>query len=269
MLAEALEELKKLARESAEPKILPTVPGAPPDVRFVYVPGDPELQELQICRPPRKHIVDTLDSLRAAVATFRHLPSNATGEERPPVLWVSMSSVVAVFDDHAFRSDQTTLILKPSSIFDELDKSDDKQRGHKDFCRFIRHTLAEALYEPENLVDIVRAVKFSTGSQTDSEVTPGKNTLGRSVMREVTGTAAIPEEVVVTFEPWPASDIFTDARTVSVECSLFTAAAEETFELSPKPGQIAAAQSQALDALRQRVAEVTGLSLDRVLAGKP
>lgn len=269
MLAEALDVLKMLSTQAAEPKVLPTIPGASPGTRYIYLPAEKRLQEINIDRPPRSHVVDTLDSFRAAVETFSLRPTDPLYVLRPPVLWVSMSQVVAVFDDDAFRTDRTTLVLKPSSIFDELDKSDDNQQGHKEFCRFLRHTLAEALYDPENLVDIVRAVKFSTGSETASEITQGKNTLGRSVMREVTGTIAIPEDVVVTFEPWPASDIFPDAKTVSVECSLFTDAADETFELAPKPGQIAAAMSQALDALRSRVAEVTGLSLDRVLAGKP
>lgn len=267
MLAKALDALKTLAIDAADPTILPTIPGASPATRYVFLPAEKRLQEIEIPNPPRGHLVETLDSFRAAVKTFRYASADPLAEDRPPLLWVSMSQVVAVFDDEAFRQSRTTWKIQPSHVFGEV--SDSGEFNHTEFVRFLRHTLADVLFDPDNLVDIVRAVKFTTGSETASEITPGKNTLGKSVMREVTGAVQIPEDVVLTFEPFPSADIFEVKKTVSVDCSLFTDAADQTFELSPKPGQIDAAKAEALDALRRRVAEVTGLSLDRVLAGTP
>lgn len=84
------------------------------------------------------------------------------------------------------------------------------------------------------LADVLKKVKFNTGSQINSEVGHGKASLGKELMGEVTGSGAIPEYVTFDF-PVFATACVRSIR-ASVQCALEPDAAAGTFRLVPLPG---------------------------------
>lgn len=264
MLAEFVEELKRLAVNAAEPKIIEAVDGQDPSKRHIFNPATKELTEVTVLPPRRSHSVLTLLSLANAVDNYANRESLS--------LWATLGQVVAVLDDseESFRRDQIKLTLLPSPLFDELAKCGTRGMGQKEFYWLLKHTFAKADFVPAGLIDVISTMKFESGQTIEGQVSAvGKNTMGRSVMAEATGAGALPEELDIGFEPWPSARLFEQTFKVAVRCSLKTDALEGKFYLTPQPGELDAAKAKSLDALCQRVAEICGVESDIVFAGTP
>lgn len=258
MIAEALELLAEQAQQADSPSILPEVTGQDPRKRFIH-----ELLPVEINPPPRRHVVTTLLSLANAIGIYK--------QNEDWTIWCSLKSVIAVLGDahgsFLCERDTITLQLQPSPLWEIVEKLGQKPMTQVELFRKLKHDLGNANVEPESFSLAVENLKFST--ETTGEVTTAKTTMGRSVMAEARNTASIPEEITISFDPFPGDRIFDKPFMVHILCSVFVDAQECRIIVAPKPGELETERSRTLDALCLRIAEVTAAPGERVLAGTP
>ncbi len=93
-------------------------------------------------------------------------------------------------------------------------------------------------------------MRFKSNSEGDAVVQPGKESLSKSVLAELTGAVDLPEEVTILMEVW--DNVWDESGgpfKASVVCVLDPEPATGKFYLRPKAGQIAAARANALAGL--------------------
>lgn len=269
MLAEGLKELAQQTQRAMLPVVVDMPDGADPSKGYVFYPSTSKVEPVELLPPARGHQLLTLMSLANAIARF------ASSAEAS--LWCSLERVVALCDDGAenvdlpsFRKDKLELPLFKSPLWALLANIGGKSLDQKSCYRIFKHDLSTAVVAPAGFIDVISSMKFDSGQQITGEVSAvGKNTFGKSVMAEARGSAELPEEVDIAFDPWPANSIWEKSFQVAVKCSVFVDAVAATIAIVPQPGELELAKCKALDALCMRVAEVTGISADQVFAGTP
>lgn len=270
MLKEALLELVGMANKAAQPRLLPVPDDADPSKVFLHNPADGKITEIEVLPPSREHKVLTLESMAKAVRSYNHGPE----ADNTPAMWCSLKSITLIVDDciHSFRRDTVTMVLTPSPIFDAVAGVSGRKQAQEVLYRFLKHNLHNSDISPGSFISLISNLKFSSSQEIAGQVSAvAKNTFGRSTMSEVTGAAELPETIAIEFAPWPNSRIWekNEGPTVTLTCSVYVDATEGTITLSLLPGEIEAAQADAIEDLCERVQEVTGVTSDRVFAGTP
>jgi hypothetical protein len=101
------------------------------------------------------------------------------------------------------------------------------------------------------LLTAIRSLKWRQSSEGFADVQHGKESLGKSVESEVTGSGSIPELVVITCPVF--SNPGEEENEVGIGCDLDINPAEQTFSFQPIAGEIDAAVASALDDIRKRI----------------
>lgn len=264
MLAEGLKELAQQTKQSLTPVVVKLPDGVDPSLGAVFYPSLDKVEALKVLPPSRGHQLLTLLSLANAVQRFSDMELVS--------LWCSLDRVVALCDDGptSFRRDTLQLPLVKSPLWALLGSIGQKPMDQKTCYRVFKHDLATAVVAPAGFIDVISSMKFDSGQQISGEVSAvGKNTFGKSVMAEARGSAELPDEVDIAFDPWPANSIWEKPFQVAVKCSVFVDAVGATIAIVPQPGELELAKCKALDALCMRVAEVTDINGSQVFAGTP
>lgn len=225
MIREALEYLFNAGRQSADVIVKPAA--EPPHVYYVRRP-DGSLDFRAANPAPTAHAPLSLASLVALAV------------EWGAAVWHSPEAVVAVDG-----RDRATLALAKSEPFALLEHWAKNRTAmpQADLIRELRIKLAGCLGPAGNLLDLLRVVRFKTGSDTVAEIDRGRSSIGRQLQSEVTGTDRLPE-VVAFSVPVFATPSVAGIRSV-VQCALDPDAATGTFRVIPLPGQLEAATEYA------------------------
>ncbi len=262
MILEALEYLSERGGAVA----LPSLDGSDPQHRHYWNPKSGKVETVEVFPSSRKSVAATLASFVEAVDTYKDL-------EHSGVIWVGLTlsggNVVYVIDDSGHRHNRVTMPVVPSPVFKELHNSANNPKEQKPFLRFLRHNLKSA----GGLKDLdlaASSVIWEKNQTEDGEVSTVKSTIGKRTTSEVRtklGGPAIPDSVLVDFDPFPGIEAFNEI--VQVECSVFVDTDANTFELTPVPGAIDAALSMALDQLAEFVRQNLKDPKPLVLCGTP
>ena len=256
MIREALEYLFTAGRQSADVIVKPEA--EPPHVYYVREPNG-KLTKWYADPPPKSH---TALSMATLVDTAKGLvgPCN-------PSVWYSAESVVATLDRD--RRDRITLPLDLSEPFKLLRQwhANKPAISQADLIRALRITLADCLASSGNLLDIIRRVRFRTGSDTTAEVSHGRSSIGKALESEVTGTGILPEYVGFSV-PVFATPCVAGIR-AHVRCALDPDAATGTFRVIPIPGQLESAAEDAVEEIGMTVRDLVGEAAVGVYHGKP
>ena len=246
MLSEALKLIQDTAVESKLPKQLA-------DLRSGYVFSKPDGETFVIGKEPnaRTHELGDLESLSAlAVETS--------------AVWHTGNSVVLVFDDgdESDRKDQATWKLSTSEKWTAATSQAEKARTQKEFITFLTDNLRDEMNAAlPNFIAQLRQVKFRQDTAGHGMVQQGRESMGRSIEAEVTGTGDFPETVLLDLRRWGGLDFVG-----RVEFAFRIDPEKATFALNPLADSVETAENAAQQWLGE---QIKGAVTCPVYFGKP
>ncbi|MDD4888299.1 MAG: hypothetical protein PHU85_00070 [Phycisphaerae bacterium] len=227
------------------------------------IPGDPDnviiesggmREGLALPAAHRAHRVGSLDDfLRACERWGEH-----------GTVWHSEANVTLLIDDE-YRRDGVFFPLQFSEQFERLRKLRAEQRLNQvGIIRLLRHDLVGAV--PGDLVPLFRKLDFKRRSDGTTNIQHGRESLGRSVEAEVSGTADLPELITADIRVYRSVGIIWKK---SVRMTLDVDPANEVFYLCPEPDALEAAIQSTQDDIANTLS--AGLVDDppRIFYGEP
>lgn len=258
MIADAIKTIQDLARRAGTTEIV--CPEAEPEhVYGVRLPDG--TIEWRAAQPKGRRY--SLSSVAAVVDATRHFTRRlAIQETDPAVVFVGPRAITVVLDEATTRREHLVMPLTTTHEFATLSACE-KSRAYRDqkaFVSMLRIDLAGSV--PPAAVAAFRDLRFRHTAEGVMKLDPGKESLGRSVNREVLLAGnPVPEDVEVSVDVYRElvnDDIPNEAN---IECAVETDVEKASFMLSPKSGELEVAQRNVGDQIRRRLAEM--------LAGEP
>lgn len=226
------EQIEKLAIASVKTKILET--NVEPDGAY-YLVGPDGKAELKTPSPKRH--AETLDT---PLELAKFLADLVKAEKiTNAATFYTETRILAVYDRDD-RRDSVAVNLKPSPQYVWL-RDAKSVMSQSDIVRTLRITFRGNLGDGSDLVTILRKLKFKADGTAEGDVQHGRESIGRSIVNEVTGLNALPEEIafsVPVFDNHPFR-----AR---IECALEINPADQTFRITAFPQQVKNAMDAAL-----------------------
>lgn len=190
-------------------------------------------------------------------------------------VWIGTDKVQIVLDEEGKRRDTVVYTMIKSKSFDTLRKLEEAPNSwatQKELLSTLRIELG-GVFEPRNLVDRVRTIKFKSDGSGLSVVSNSRDTFGRTVEAEVLGLgdSPFPEDVVV-FAPVFDDLLGADNTPVRfpVMCAFDVDAANQRFRLVPKAGELVAALLAACRTIEHRLTEdLAGIRSIKIVQGSP
>ncbi|MCA3003751.1 MAG: hypothetical protein IOD15_00115 [Phycisphaerales bacterium] len=203
-------------------------------LRFVPMPNDPRGTQVMVkpngdielvtpLHPPRSTTALTLGSFVHLVKYHDERIRRASAEQKVTGLnglavFVSLDKVLCRLIEGDPHSGEVVLPLRASSGIKALESAD-KPRTQKEFLQWLRTEVCGEI-SPSNLLTTLRAVKFVSASEGTAEVNVGRESLSRSVTKEVTGMDKLPEDVMLEVPVWDGIRVSGVDETVSDLCRL-------------------------------------------------
>lgn len=255
MIKEALQYIETQTKSGLDIKVVEELSD---DIRVALRMPDGTFEIKEKAPPSRCHEVFSIESLLLALGLFKSDHSS---------LWVSLNRIILVIDHStaSHRRDMIEMELIPSPAFQTLGETGwVKQKVMVD--RF-RHDFHNVEIGPQNTLDVIRNLKFSTQMEQSGRYTADTAAMGKSIASQVTGEDKIPETVSFEFPPYPglAEEV---EGTVIVFCTLFTEPEQGLLRLVPKTGQLEEAKRKAQLILATHLREQLGDSAP-VFLGRP
>lgn len=223
----------------------------PGDGRMVLIEHNGQLTERPVPPPLRRHTVDSVDDLIAAVKRWG-LGNIDVGDD-DGVLWISEERIVLVTND-SDRRETVTLPLVHSSVFAKVKSLSDHNTARMDqptLIRLLRRDFRHADGVAE-LLAAVRKIKFRQLEQGYSDVQHGNESMGNAIEAEVSGAGDIADTLIVPVNVFsnPGEREF---RLWTVGLDLEIDAKSQRFILRPMPDEVELAVSLALESIRERL----------------
>ena len=244
MLKEFVETLSRQAVLASRAAVIET---PEPDGTYTLALPDGTVKNVEAQRPNYDH---RPADLQAVVDVFIEWD-----ETKPELaqLWYSRAMVITFCG-----RDRARLDLKPSPQMSMLMKWETQP------CPLQQRQMLFALRQTFNgcvsqdILDVLKRVKFENGSVVDSEISNSKTSLGKQLRSEATGCGAIPEWLIFTVPIFESG--FKTLGTIT--CALDVDASQGTFKLVPIAGQVeavfAAAEAQMGESLKTLLIESSG-----------
>lgn len=225
------------------------------DPRTIVYEMNGTITERPIKPELRDHQVDSVGDLIAAAKKW-----GGKG-----VVWLSRAEVVLLIDDED-RRETVTLPLGFSTVFAKVQTLENQP--NLDQAGLIRLLRREFRKSPSAsiLLAAVRKMKFSQRQSGHSEVQHGNESMGHAIEAEVTGADDIADSLLVPTNIYRNPGEEDVAFTVTLDLELNLANRNQPFLLRPMPDDVDAAIATALDSIKDRLVEGTGLT---VLYGTP
>ncbi len=230
--AEAIKEIERLVLASRRTEIVAD-PGNPKAYYIVRPDGITDSEEHSI--GPHRETHQTIES-------FNRFISEPPGGKCPhSEVWVSPQDVSYVFNN-GDRRDRAIFPLKQSDQMKWMLAYGGKPMRQSEIVRAIRIVFRSWSRDCPNLLTVLRQLKFTANGATEGSLSHAEESLGRSLIAAVTGSGAIPENVCIVFP------FFSNLRyTVTVDCAIEISPSEQTFAITPVPGELIRVENQALE----------------------
>lgn len=251
---ETLELLQKTAVDAAgaQQKAYVRDIGAIVPDHYLLVAGD-QVTLVQRPRPQRWYSLVSLSEV---------VPFCAWGVERlsaNPVIWFDGDVLDIPFHpakDSGPWSDGGSLRVSKTSAFELLERLAETPTKHsqKDFVRVLRMEFQSALGTAANsVIAACRAIRFSESQRGQSTVSNGRQSLGRELESEVVADVGTIPETLEFRLPVYMDPLLQMPATIL--CDLEVNPLDQTFTLTPFPGQVEAALDKLSDVVRAVVAD--------------
>lgn len=148
-----------------------------------------------------------------------------------PCVYISEAKFVyiqAPSNPYTFKANFAPCSSVESHWFRTESKNPMDQKG---LIRTLRITLARCLLSKE-LISLVRNLKFKADTSGDSDLQHGRQSISRSIIKEVKGLDTIPESLLFQIKPFENINI---VKRINVAIEIDEAT--ETFKLTPMPGE--------------------------------
>ncbi|AMV29315.1 hypothetical protein VT84_33275 [Gemmata sp. SH-PL17] len=246
MEAKALEFLKTTIEAATPGERIVTTDREPRHVYYVLQP-DGKLDRTFATEAPAAHQAADLDTLVRAAIARKPDADNPFG----PEIWYARSGVVAVLDTEATAPDVCRLALTPSPQMAKLAEWDRQGKASPTQAELVilLRTLFAGYY-PVDFLPAIRGVKSSKKTDADSQIGHGKVSLGKSMIAEMTGVAAIPEQIVFTVPVFAQAAVHIRGP---VRVEIDPDPQNERFNLYVIPGDIETAFAHAEEVLANRL----------------
>lgn len=187
--AETIKEIERLATQNQPTSFRPA--GEPDHVYYLRNP-DGSYGKAVISPSLARHTATDIETLCQIVC-------DNSDDENAPEVWYGRGGIVAILQPDAIHPERCRFDLSPSPQLAKLidwDKSGGTKPMQGEFIILLRTLFAGCA--PDSLLPAVRQVKTSKAADVNSKIEQGKVSLGKSMIAEMTGINAIPEEVAFT-----------------------------------------------------------------------
>lgn len=228
-------------------------------VRTFY-DGDGQISIAEDCRhPARKHELDSLDDLCRLAVDIEAM----TGRRE---VWHDHLRVVlqSIPDPLVQDIETATLRLQPAHRFAVLANASGKLFDQRQLVRLFKYELVDGV-DP-GLVNVVRSLNFVAHDQASTQVESQRDSLGRSIERQVSGLTDLPDSFTVT------TPVYQNAIAeflVEVRCSLDVDFDERKFRFVIVGDDLANGIRAAQEELATELVARIGDDQVKVYAGRP
>lgn len=260
-LADGINAIARLAEQASKHGDARIIDALSPDDRTKVVQFDGKLTDFVIKPPPREHEVQTLDDLIAAAKRWQVVADDLSNG----VVWIGDESVVLMPDDDD-RRDSVTMPLVYTDLWALIGRlRQNSIVDQPDLIRLLRVQLA-AMAGSTELLAKVRLIKFRTAEEGMSQLDHGRESLGRSIDREIVGGGDLPERLEVYLQPWMNGA--PNASDSKIRIDFEIRIAEKQFSLRPFPDDVRDALVEHKEAIKQHLHDKLG-DKQTVLFGTP
>lgn len=253
MFVELAEFLYSQIAEVANARIL-RIPG---NDRMAYIDQGGEVIEVEIPPPDRKSAVASIDDLCAAAKAY--------GKDGQISFWITTNSVVLVLDDQDRREHVTMNLRKTAAYQKVLWLAQNPALTQAELISLLRMDLRDLTGRNELLTKI-RTLKFSLHTEGISDLSQGRESLGKKIENQVTGAGDLPEDLRIHTPLFDNPGERDEGFTIEM---LFEVMPTETkqFRIKPVPASLEDATDAALQGMRTAIEEQ--LEGVRVFFGTP
>lgn len=190
----------------------------------------------------------------AKAADLTAVVAFASEHQHSSEIWFSRERVT-VHLDRETRRDVVTLPLVLNDQLLTLAKLSRQNVAHsqKEFVRLLRIDLAGC--PPEDLLPLVRSLRFRQNAATSGTIEHGRASLGKAVECQLEGRSTIPDRITLTA---PVFEGFQRHLRYTVECAIEIDAETEKFYLIPFPGEIESVIRRAEDDIGEQIQRLLG-----------
>ncbi len=228
--------------------------GAEDKVKFLAIPNDPlgafavvksngELEIRYPNNPPRQHTLKSVDQVAAFVEDASNRLAATTS------VWYDRSAVIVLLQDKAIDLDRRAMAKVPLNLSPEFkvlqkEASTPQERLPKLFINWIRQGLIDAIPHVDELLKLLRAIKFNVNESGHSKLSQGRESLGREIEAEALSEIGdIPETIVCEIRVFDDPSI---KRRAPVRCNLDVNPRTCEFTFSPLEADLIAAVDEEL-----------------------
>lgn len=226
----------------------------------VYFDGQGVVTVEEPCRHPlRDHTLDTIEDLCALARDTEAMPGRRE-------VWHDHAKVVlrSIQSPAESEIERGTLTLQVADRFRTLSGASNQLFDQRELVRLFKYKLVDGV-DP-TLLAIVRSLNFVANDQVANQLESQRESLGRSIERQVSGVADLPEMFPVTTQVYQNAVV---DFTAVVRCSLEPDFEQRKFRFSIFGDDLADAIREAQRVLSERIGELIGDESVAVYAGKP
>lgn len=229
----------------------------------------------------RSYQAGSLAALVAIVCKFSSKPQAESRGPEPTItldpkmprkfVFVDYDAIVALLDE-GDGYETVTFTPKMSDGMETIEKlaSGTGAMQQKGILDVLRRQI-NGVYEPSDLVNRLRVLKFDSSTGGQSTVRAGDESMSRAVVARVTGVDALPDEVKLTVPYFDnVEDVDLSLLNVTIDACLDVEPSSQAFLLRPKAGELEKAKRLVLNTIvRLLQCEFEGRPDVAVFLGKP
>lgn len=239
---------------AAGPRVI-DLPDEPEGVYgIVSEKGEVEIHEAE--RQPIRNVAYDIDTLCRAVIDAQ---GEEAGEPKEAAeIWYSRTGIIALYNrlEPDSRGSRCTLTLSPSpqlALLQQWDRNGGATIKQSEFVLLLRTMFAGC--GADALLPIIRGVKATRGAEVSSQIQQGKVSMNKSIVAEMSGTAAIPEQAMFWVPMFAQAAAQNEQR---IRIAIDPQPETEAFRLIVLPGDIEKAQADAEEALAKSIKAALG-----------
>ena len=228
------EQIERLTRDAIQPAVI-SAPGQPNNA--YYLINKSGVAEL-ITPAPKGHSI-VMESPAALLELVNRNIKDQFTAMPSPVVFVNPRTVVLYTDINA-RRDSAGCALVESEPLMWLKESSARPYSQADIVRILR-IIFRGCAASDGVLSLIRNLKFDCNTSGEAEVQHGRESMGRQINASVRGIDAIPEELVLSV---PAYRNY--GYRASITCAIEISVLEKQFRITPYPGELDRAISEAV-----------------------
>lgn len=253
MIQEAIQKIEELTKKAMTAQVIQV-----PERKGVYLLQKPDGTAEMMVADPSWHN-EVLDTPEELVRFIKDDIANGGGDANTAAIFYSEQFINFVYSLED-RRDIATCMLKQSPQYQWLAKFGGQPMTQASLVRALRIDFRGCL-QHEGFLTVVRNLKWAVNSDGERAIQHGRESMGKNLIAELKGEAAIPEEtalLVPVFDNWNGRKL--------VRCAVEIDPANQSFAITPYPQEMKTAMDDTLADIAEAFEAIEGLGVYR---GRP